>query len=367
MKVTCSTCSRRVRVRPGIPYPCRCGQVINVFPGNRYLDRFRKNDHEATRELKESFFNGSSPERKEEILELLFRSVDDKRTRWMGLLASVEILRQIEGANFLDLARALVKRYPRDFTMRFMIANCLDLTDDRNDHIEALKQRMMGTTLQCFMKMRREGLDEEMYDEILKRHLSKLGSEKRFLLGESEHSCTKVRRIASGRRPVESGLLPRIRELEEIWRRAGLSRPGRVQGKKKCILDTNAFSDISASRHFGNPHVHFMAPLAVLMELTEWCNIRRFPLEMEHVTFKEVTSKIPLEIDQMFSKFKGKEPSLTDKKVATLALEERADVIVSGDRDLWDSGLEYQLEKNYGIGLKVIKPEELERWIRRSN
>lgn len=362
MKVTCDTCSRRVRVRPGVPYPCKCGQVIDVFPGNRYLERFRENDHEATRDLKDVFFNGSSPEWREEILDLLLGSVEDKKTRRMGLLGSVEILRQLEGACFLDLAWALVKRYPRDFTIRFMIANCLDLTDDRDNHIEALKQRMIGTTLQCLMK----GMDENTYNGILRRHLAKLDSEKRFLMGGSEHSCSKVRRIASGRRPVESGLLSRVRELEKIWMRAGLSPPESPKANRKCILDTNAFSDISASRHFGNPHVHFMAPLSVLMELTEWYDIRRFPLEMEHVTFREVSTKVPPEVDGMFSRRKGKEPSLTDKKVATLAFEERADVIVSGDRDLWDSGLEYQLEKNYGIGLKVVKPEELERWMERN-
>ncbi|MBN1389353.1 MAG: hypothetical protein JXA22_01800 [Candidatus Thermoplasmatota archaeon] len=366
MKVTCNACSRRIRVRPGVPYPCRCGQVINVFPGNKYLERFRRSDHEAARELKEAFFNGPSPERKEEILELLFRSVDDKNTMKMGLLASVEILRQIEGANFMDLARALVKRYPGDLTVRSMFANCLDLTGERENHIEALKQRMIGTTLQCLAKMREEGMDEESYCEMLSRHLARLASEKRFLLGESDHSSTKVHRIASGRRPVESGLLDRVRELEKIWMKAGLSLPEEVKGKKKCVLDTNAFSDTSASRHFGNPRVHFMAPLAVLMELTEWCNIRRFPLEMEHVTFREVSTKVPPEIDHMFSRFKRKEPSLTDKKVATLALEERADVIVSRDRDLWDSGLPYKLEKNYGISLKVIPPSELPRWIERN-
>jgi len=366
MKVTCTLCKRRVKVRPGFPYTCKCGEVIDVFPKGRYLERFRALDYDAIRELRESFFNGNSPDWKREILELLLDSSEDRSAKKIGLLVSIEILRQTKGASFIDLAWALVARYPRDFYIRFMLANCLDLTDDRNNHIEALKQRMIGTTIKCLRKKRHDQLNGETYRAILKRHLDSLHSERSFLMGITDHSCEKVHQIAMKQYRVDQDLMPMISELENVWQRAGLLQPAEVAGKRKCVLDTNAFSDISASRHFRNPHVQFMAPLSVLIELSRWCEIDRFPLEMEWVTFKEVSSKIPPEIDTMFSRFKGKEPSETDKRVATLAFEERADAIVSSDRDLWDSGLPQRLEKNYGVSLKVVKPTELGRWIEKN-
>ena len=69
----------------------------------------------------------------------------------------------------------------------------------------------------------------------------------------------------------------------------------------------------------------------------------------------------------MFSIIKGKPPSLADKKVATLAYEMKADAIISNDRDLWDSGVDYQIEKNFGHRIQVIRPPYFNNWLKKHN
>jgi len=112
-----------------------------------------------------------------------------------------------------------------------------------------------------------------------------------------------------------------------------------------------------------NKNIQYQIPAEVLIELANWHQLQRVPWELDGVEIKEVINAIPLEIENMFSKIKGKPPSLADKKVATLAYELRANAIVSNDRDLWDSGLSYNIEKNFGYRIEIIRPHYFENWL----
>ena len=366
MKVTCIECKRRIRIKPGKPCTCRCGNVLDPFPSGKFYQRFREYDYTSVREIGDRFFNGCSLEEKTQMVEFLLERSCDRNSRKLALLSSIEILRHFRGTNYIDIAWGVVNEWPRDFTVRYMLANCLDLSDDRCDHLEALKQRMIGTTIHCSYKRKKGELDDEKYREIMKRHIERLYEEKKFLMGLTDHSCGKVEAISRTQVELSGELTDSIRSLEEVWIGAGISpRIYRVP-KKKCVVDTNALSNRDSARLMSDPDVDFIAPLDVLIELSNWGRVDRLPFELENVRIMEVEMKIPREVDEMFSKRKGMEPSLTDKKVATLAIQERADAIISNDRDLWDSGLPYKVEKNYGIRMDGVRSSALERWIKRN-
>jgi len=364
--VTCTLCKRRVKVKPGIPYNCKCGNVLDPFPSGKYGQRFREYDFPSVREIGDRFFDGSTLEERIEILQFLMDMSHDHNSRKLALLASIEILRHFKDTNYIEIAWGVVREWPRDFTVRYMLANCLDLSENRCDHLEALKQRMIGTSIHCHYKRKKGELTDEKYREIMKRHIKKLYEEKNFLMGLTEHSCDKVEAIHRTQVELTGELTYHIRSLEKVWIGAGIGPRIHRVPKKKCIVDTNALSNRDSTKLMTDPDVEFMAPLDVLIELSNWGRIDRLPFELENVRIVEVEMKIPREVNEMFSNRKGKEPSLTDKKVATLAIQERADAIISDDRDLWDTGLPYKIEKNYGVRMEVVRPNELERWLRKN-
>lgn len=361
MKVTCSECKRRIRVKPGKENKCKCGNVINPFPSSAFQKRFAEYDHSSIKEFGDHFLNGHTWDEKIEMMEFLKRSSRNPDTRKFSLLTSVEVLRRFRGTNFIDLAWSIVGEYPRDYRVRYMMANCLDLSERREDHLEALKQRMIGTAIHCIVKKVKGEMTEEEFHNLLARHVNRVHEERSFLKGKKEYSSRKVEVISSSRMALPEDLSMEIRELEGFGRMD--CYPPYKEADLTCVLDTNAISNMHASKLFNDPRVRFIAPLDVLMELSRWGRIDRVPLELEYVRIKEVNTDVPREIDCMFSKQKGLTPSHADKMVATLAFKEEADAIVSNDRDLWDSGLQYNLEKNYGISLKVIRPDQLEKWI----
>jgi predicted DNA-binding protein (UPF0278 family) len=89
------------------------------------------------------------------------------------------------------------------------------------------------------------------------------------------------------------------------------------------------------------------------------------PWQFDAVEIRRVTGRVVPEIDSMYSIRKGKSPSETDKHVAMLALEMRAPVVVSDDRDLWDSGMALGVEKNTGVRIQVLGARAFDSWARR--
>ncbi len=366
MKVTCNACKRRIKIKTDKPHVCKCGNLIDPFSPGKYIQRFREYDFSSIKDIGDVFMNGHSTDEMIEIIEFLKMSSMKEDSRKFALLSSIEVLRRFKKTNYMDLAWRVVNEWPRDFRIRYMIGNCLDLSEKREDHLEALKQRMIGTAIHCAIKRKKGAMTDEEFGKMLERHLNKLDEERKFLRGIKDHSCKKVEIILANQIDLPGDLADEIKELEHFWFEERVDKEISKEPKFTCVVDTNALSNRYSSRLFVDPRVEFIAPLDVLIELSKWGRIDKVPFELENVIIKEVHVKVPREIDRMFSKTKGLEPSHADKMVATLAFQENANAIISDDRDLWDSGLQYYLEKNYGISLNVIRPDNLERWIEKN-
>ena len=366
MKVTCGSCKRRVRVRPGTPFNCRCGSVLDPLPEHKLKLQFSNFDYDCIPYFRDRFFNGTTVEEKKEMVGFLLERATDEHTKKLALLTSIEVLRMVEGASFEGLASRIVAHWPRSHTTRYMLANCLDLSERREDHYEALKQRIVGTTLKCQL-MRKEGeLVPETFSKVLTGHLDRLYQEKKFLDGIERYPSTRSMLILKHMTRIEQGLAEHIRMLEGIGDIARLRVPFRKASDVYCVLDTNAISEREASRNFGDPRIRFVIPPEVLYEIAKWTEVDHVPLELEHVEVKEVDMNIPPEIGGMRCRKRGKVPSIADKKVATLAIGTRAKAIVTADADLCDSGLHYILEKQFGLSLDIVHPRDLGKWIERN-
>lgn len=358
LKVTCSQCSRRVKVKPDITYQCRCGNQIDPFPGGKFEKMFLENNYNAVKRIRKRFFMVSDTEEKKEIIRFLIESSKDHKTSKLSILSALEILRQIKDIEFIDLARRLVNRWPMTHHLRYYLADCLDLSDNRSDHIEALKQRIMGTTIYFVQKKTGGTLERDDFREAMRRHRRYLENQIDFIEGKREYPNELVKRISHHTGDQEV-VIEEIKRLEEIGDIAGIPNIKERDCSKTVVLDTNAISNFQCSKGFQDPDVRFVAPYEVLIELSKWARPDMIPLELDNVEFLILDRKIPPEIDNMYCEMKGKPPSLTDKKVATLAFHLKADAIASADKDLSSSGLVYAMEKNYGIRIDVIDPGKM--------
>ena len=355
MKVTCDQCSRRVNVKPDIIYQCRCGNRIDPFPRGKFENMFLENDYNAVKRIRKRFFTVSDTEEKKEIIRFLIDSSKDPKTSKLSILSALDILRQIKDIEFIDLARRMVRKWPMTHHLRYYLADCLDLSNNRSDHIEALKQRIMGTTIYFVQRKINGTLKNDDFRETMRRHRRYLEKQIDFIEGKREYPNELVERISRHTDDQEE-VIEDIKRLEKIADIAGIPTIKERDHSKTVVLDTNAISNFHCSKGFRDPDLRFVAPYEVLIELSNWARPDMIPLELDNVEFLILDRKIPPEIDNMYCEMKGKPPSLTDKKVATLAFHLEADAIASADKDLSRSGLVYAIEKNYGIKIDVIDP-----------
>jgi hypothetical protein len=258
----------------------------------------------------------------------------------------------------------MVEHWPRDFSIRSIYADSLDLTGDVENRNEALKQRIISTTLHCLFKKIRSEFDEDQFHQILEFHLDSIYREMKVQDGIDKYPYKRLRTIEMNRIHLPRRVKKRMKELLEVWDNIETHSifPDK-DPKVKCILDTNAISTKGVPRHFRNPGIDFIVPVSVLLELANWSCIDRFPLEIENVRVKKVTEEIPQEIDDLFSKLNRVKPSLSKKKIATLALMEKADAIITSDKRFGHSGLAQFLEVNHGIQCRIIAPDDIGTWI----
>ncbi len=363
MKVTCPSCSRRVRIKPNRENLCRCGEILDPFPAMDFKGKFASYRCNSVGEVTRRFLDNYQTEG-EEIVSFLEDCVKMDDTRIMALLSAVEIIRSVKGTDHCVFARRMVERWPLNHKMRYMLSNCLALGDDRSKHIESLKQRIIGIHLE-YGYMRGRGEREEKINELRRRFHQTIDWGRKFLSGEERYPNIRIERMARSLVGSNEGL---EKLVEGLMRIADVSDLPRIRDRNTdiiCVVDTNAISNPEASKYFSLQNIRFIAPEEVLLEISRWGHVEWTPLELDNIEIIEVGDRIPREIDTMFSKSKGKEPSLADKKIATLALNTRANAIISADKDLSDSGLAFSLEKNYGLHLDVVSPSGFHRWIER--
>lgn len=297
------------------------------------------------------------------FLTELEAAVRDPHRSKLGLLVAIEILRAFRFPGDKQFIRRLLLRSPQSYEYRYVLANSLLITDDRRSQVEGVKQQIIGCALEL-THAERIGASTNIIQGIRERHFKRVDRVDRFLEGDRPFPTKKLKRLRSMQRnpePATETLLPKIAGLADL---AGLPAlpPPRLPDIT-VVVDCNAISNRDAYRHFLDQRILFVTPEDVIREFSRWEGLLRVPWELDAVEVREVTWKIPTEIDAMFSPKKKKEPSLADKRVATLSLEIKADAIVSEDRDLWDSGLSIRLEKSFGHRLEVLKPDEFGKWL----
>jgi hypothetical protein len=196
------------------------------------------------------------------------------------------------------------------------------------------------------------------------RHLGRVEEIQAFLDGLRPYPSEKIGHLARVMTDPDDLVKPFLKRLQQLADVCMLPQPEVRQPGLTVVLDCNVISDQAMPSFFLDPSVRFIVPADVILELARWEKVDQIPLELDAVEVTEVKGRIPQEIDQMFSPVKRKIPSLADKHVATLALELRADAVVSDDRDLWDTGLPLRIEKSFGHRFEVLRSSEFGRWLR---
>jgi len=285
----------------------------------------------------------------------------DEATRLLALLAAVEILKSVNGVCPKALARAIVAENPYNPELRNMLANCLAMSSSRQDQVEGLKHRIIAFDIRFRSTRNRGDLTEEVSEELRKSYFRGINSYRLFLSGERPYPSRRVRETIEGRIDPDPRLLELVRGLEDLHGAGVIGHPSVTAPSFRIVMDTNAITNPVLWDIMADPRMDLIAPEEVLLELSDWRQYHRIPVELDRVTFLQVHTSVPEEIRDLRSPKKDKTVSECDRKVATLALQERASVIVTADCDLLDNGLEYIFEKILGQVVKVIHPSELVR------
>lgn len=361
MKLKCSHCSNEID-----NCSCECNKTFEEIPLKSYLRKFQENDWSVVDEVSNRFANyHTSNDDRIRILDFLEKQCLKRDIQRMSIVTVANLLQRIRGPYHLEFSKKMVVHWPRDFSIRSIYADSLDLSDDVEDRNEAIKQRIISTTLHCLFKKMRSEFDQDQFYQLLEFHLNSMYREMKVQEGIEKYPSKRLRYIEMNRIHLARRVKKRMKELLEVWEHIETySIFPEKDPKVKCILDTNAISTTGLPKHFRNPSIDFIVPVAVLLELANWTCIDRFPLEIENVRVKKVNEEIPKELEIQFSKLSGVKPSLTKKKIAALALMEKADAIITSDKRFVHSDLSQFLKMNYGIHCRIIHPDDIEELLK---
>jgi hypothetical protein len=295
-----------------------------------------------------------------DALELLVR---DGHYRPLALNCALDILRRYRGAGVASFARRSVLDSPSDYMLRYRLSNTLFLSPDRIEQLEAMKQRVIGCSRHVRQELR-HGAPSDIARAIVEEHLGRIVDIEDFLGGKRPSPSKRVSKLSSVLQATPE-LNPLLSRLERLADLAGLPQLPITTTSVTAVLDSNAFSNLNFAHHLTDPRVRFVTPPDILLELSRWEAVERVPWELDAVEIHDPGASNPPEIEALYSPRKGAAPSEADKRVATLAWKLRARVIVSDDKDLWDSGLEERMLRSYAYRVNVISPSQFGPWLDR--
>lgn len=284
-------------------------------------------------------------------------------------LGALHVLRQLRRPEAIPLVRRIVASWPMDHQLRYTLSNTLFLVDAERSGLEALQHRIIGRSMELHVSKKRDNYGFTQHGaSIVGKHLADVARIRAFLEGTATYPSVYLAELAEQVRGHEGKSLdePALRRLTGIADRAQLAHPAaKPAGARLVVLDTNAIADEHVYQWLASEKFRFIAPPGVLLEFARWDAIQHVPWQFDSVEIRRVRGRILPEIDAMFSKRKRQAPSETDKHVAMLALEQRAAIIVSDDRDLWDSGMTHAVEKNTGVRIQVLGARAFDSWAKR--
>jgi len=342
---------------------CSCGWDLTPFSPEAVLSEFTSMNWNSVHDLAHRFVHNPDPSERGAILDFLTRRSQEADLRLQCVSCAAFILRDFGDMRSVRLLRSLRGQWPFNPFLRYELANSLDLTGTGEDHLEAFKQRILGTKLEMSWW---QGKDKRAFEKVLQRHLHQLEGMQAYIEGQGTDPTERVRYLREKAEDAETETETYLDTLAELDRIADLpATPAPEHHDITCVLDTNALTSRHVSWLFPVVDVGFAAPTEVLLELSNWRQVESIPLSLDVVEILDVLAIPPPEIEEMFSERKGRATSRADKMVATLAIQLEADAIVSDDRDLWDGGLANALEKNLDHRIDIIGTREFVGWLKR--
>jgi len=338
--------------------------MTGQFDRRQYQRRFDSlGDVSVVKEVGNAFLHSADQELREEIIDFLTSAIRGKPSIIPALLTSVYIVRELNRPVCVSMARRVVLAFPLGHLFRYALADCLDTYGDVDEHLEALKQRIIGIGLKMRGKRNTGDLARAQYAELVESDFGRLEDILAFLRGERKYPTDRVQMLAMRHPNYPEVSLKQVVRLVSLVNLAKLPFETRNPAKVTCVVDTNAISNASVSDWFGTPGLGFVAPAEVLLGLSDWSKISALPFSLDFVRIKLVPDRIPPEIASMFTRDSKDPPSLLGKKAAVLALREKADVIVTGERRLWDSDFPFLMEKYFAHILAVVQPQDFSTWL----
>jgi hypothetical protein len=313
-----------------------------------------RNAHALARRAAEYYW--SSLDGAQETLEAMEGSAS--RAPYATTVASAHIRNADPGAAAHNLKR-LLNQQPTDFLVRYALAKTLSLSADPGDQLEGFKQRLIGQAIDLGKTLRRLGPGSNV-NGVLARHDRDTAQVRLFLDGNGTGSQSPATQSETPAIELPAGHHDRLTQIPDRAHFPSIRRP---PPRVRVVVDTNALTHADLRAAWRDDRVGFIAPAEVLYELAAWQLVDRIPWGFHYVRIATVNRRVPPEVEQMLSRKKGRPPSRTDKLVATLAIENRTHAILTDDRDIWDTSVAYDIAKNTGLELAIIRPKDFTHWL----
>ncbi len=278
-------------------------------------------------------------------------------------LCATRIVRKYDPLSAAKIAGRLVAYAPASHTLRYTLADCLVQSPFVEDQLEAMKQQLLARGLHI-EQLLAEPNGVIQAEEIRTRHVQRLQQ----FLADSETPSTatsKARAIAKMARRAAKIPPSTVQRLLALPDRARLPPVDRPSAAVRVVVDTNAITHRATHALLKDWRAEHLAPESVLMEIAAHGRIEFIPWGFHYVKIRPDSPRVPPEIQTMFSRRKGRAPSRADKMVATLAYHMEADAILTDDKDIWDTSIRYDIMKNTGREIDIVRPDQYARWLQR--
>lgn len=278
------------------------------------------------------------------------------RTR-EALSAGVEILRLCDPPRAVRLARRITLAEPLDWKSRYRLTNCLHVVGGRTQLIEAIQQRLVGAMLD----LRQVSGTEERRVKAVHFHRRRLSGLFQELHGGGFAGRPKIKAIRASKQALPLWFLERLSALGDG---SGLPREQpRAPAARTVVLDNGAISHALVSQFLRDPRIRFAAPVEVLGELARWPAFAGVPIDLPCVDF--LMASVPRFLNQMRPARSGKWISKADRAVVALAVQLKADSLVTDDSDIVEGNVREIVRRERGWELPVIRRMEFDSWVRR--
>jgi len=157
---------------------------------------FRKTGLQSIKTLKQYFMNAADMEVKENVVDFLLASAQNKFFPYAIVLSTIYILREYSQTttDAISLSKRAAMHWYLNYNIRNTLANSLNTTESRECHLEALKQKIIGCSLEIYHEKNKKNTSIEDFQRIKSQHFGRLDNIKSFLDGNKKSIwiCWKI-------------------------------------------------------------------------------------------------------------------------------------------------------------------------------